>query len=130
MREDRYNYECRIYQAKEYPTEVMDVVIDGSDNGNYGFPYFAQKTKETDKGWKLKTKLYAALVHGWGCCCYVFNAHYPGGSNVTVNVLHHTLTTYQQQGKALPPILSLQLDNTVKDNCQVQVSVRIPPRAY
>ena len=90
VREDRYNYECRIYQAKEYPTFVMDIVIDGSDNGQYGFPYFAEKTKETDKGWKLKTKLYAALVHGWGVCCYCFNAHYPGGTNVTGNVLHHT----------------------------------------
>jgi hypothetical protein len=116
VREDRYNYECRIYQCKQYPKEVMDLAIDGSDNGQYGFPYFAEKTKETDKGWKLKTKLYAALVHGWGACCYVFNAHLPGETNVTVNVLHETLQQYQYHGNALPPVLSLQLDNTVKDN--------------
>ena len=118
VREDRYNYECKIYQAKQYPAHVMNAVIDGSDNGQYGFPYFAEKTKGTEKGWKLKTKLYTALIHGWGirCCCYVFNAHNPGGTNVTVNILHDTFNKYQEDGNALPPVLSLQLDNTVKDN--------------
>ena len=116
VREDRYGYEMRILQSKEYSEELMNITIDGSDNGQYGFPYWAIKTKETDKGYKLKAKLYAALVHGHGVYAYLFNAHLEGGTNVTVNVLHQTLTKLQAEGKKFPPILCLQLDNTVKEN--------------
>ena len=116
VREDRYGYEMRILQAKEYPEELMNITINGSDNGQCGFPYWAIKTKETDKGYKLKTKLYAALVHGHGVYAYIYNAHLEGGTNVTVNVLHHTLTKLQEEGKKFPAVLCLQLDNTVKEN--------------
>ena len=35
---------------------------------------------------------------------------------MTVNVLHHTLTKLQEEGKKFPAVLCLQLDNTVKEN--------------
>ena len=94
----------------------MSATIDGSDNGEYGFPYWADKTKQTDKGYKIKSKLYAMLVHNIGVYTYVFNAHLPGGTNVTINVLHHTLTKMKEEEVQFAPILHLQLDNTVKDN--------------
>ena len=46
----------------------------------------------------------------------MFNAHLPGGTNATINVLHHTLTKMKAEGVQFSPILHLQLDNTVKDN--------------
>ena len=58
----------------------MSATIDGSDNGEYGFPYWADKTKGTQKGYKVKTKLYSMLVHNIGVYTYVFNAHLPGGT--------------------------------------------------
>ena len=39
VREDRYGYEMRILQSKEYPEDLMNITIDGSDNGQYGLPY-------------------------------------------------------------------------------------------
>jgi hypothetical protein len=89
VREDRYGYKLRMLQAKN-SENIMSATIDGSDNGEYGFPYWADKTKQTDKGYKIKSKLYAMLVHNIGVYTYVFNAHLPGGTNVMINVLHHT----------------------------------------
>ena len=34
VREDCYGYEMQILQAKEYPEELMNITIDGSDNGH------------------------------------------------------------------------------------------------
>jgi hypothetical protein len=51
----------------------------------------------------------------------VYPAHLPGGSNVTIEVIHRTLTRYIEgdesagiSKKKLPPVLYLQLDNTAK----------------
>jgi hypothetical protein len=38
-------YEARILEAKQYPRHVMSIVIDGSDNGEYGLPHFARKVR-------------------------------------------------------------------------------------
>jgi hypothetical protein len=72
-------------------------------------------------GWKIPTRLYGSILHGEFTSAYVFPAHLPGGSNVTIEVIHRTLTRYiegdQEAGipkKKLPPVLYLQLDNTSK----------------
>jgi hypothetical protein len=51
----------------------------------------------------------------------MFPAHLPGGSNVTVEILHRTLTKLIEgdaeegiEKRKLPPTLYLQLDNTAK----------------
>ena len=87
MCEERYGYELRILQAKHSET-IMSATIDCSDNGEYAFPYWADKTKQTGKAYKIKSKIYAMLEHNVGVYTYVFNAHVPGGSNVPINVLH------------------------------------------
>ena len=51
-----------------------------------------QADKTTVEGWKIPTRLYGAIVHGEFCAAYVFPAHMPGGTNVTIEVLHRTLT--------------------------------------
>jgi hypothetical protein len=72
-------------------------------------------------GWKIPTRLYGAIVHGEFAAAYMFPAHLPGGSNVTVEILHRTLTKLiegdEDEGiekRKLPPTLYLQLDNTAK----------------
>ena len=74
-----YRYEIRILEAKN-SDNLMSATINGSDNGEYGFPYWADKTKGTQKGYKVKTKLYSMLVHNIGVYTYVLNAHLPGGA--------------------------------------------------
>jgi hypothetical protein len=73
------------------------------------------------KGWKIPTRLYGAIVHGEFAASYIFPAHLPGGSNVTVEILHRTLTKLIEgdaeegiEKRKLPPTLYLQLDNTAK----------------
>jgi hypothetical protein len=72
-------------------------------------------------GWKIPTRLYGAIVHGEFAAAYMFPAHLPGGSNVTVEILHRTLTKLIEgdvehgiEKRKLPPTLYLQLDNTAK----------------
>ena len=72
-------------------------------------------------GWKVPTRLYGAILHGQFASAYTFPAHLPGGSNVTIEVIHRTLSAYVrgdvQNGispKRLPLVLYLQLDNTAK----------------
>ena len=43
-----YRYEIRILEAKN-SDNLMSSTIDGSDNSEYGFPYWADKTKGTQK---------------------------------------------------------------------------------
>ena len=40
------------------------MIIDRADQAKYGLPYFFLKFKSSDKGYKLKNKLYEVLVHG------------------------------------------------------------------
>ena len=39
----RMAYEGRILEARNYPKHFLSMVIDGSDNGEYGLPHFARK---------------------------------------------------------------------------------------
>jgi hypothetical protein len=73
------------------------------------------------KGWKIPTRLYGSILHGHFTSAYVYPAHLPGGSNVTIEVIHRTLTRYIEGDEAagipkkkLPPVFYLQLDNTAK----------------
>lgn len=66
-------------------------------------------------------RLYGAIVHGEFAGAYLYPQNLPGGTNVTVEVIHRTLTKLIQGDEAagiekrkLPPTLYLQLDNTAK----------------
>ena len=59
----RMGYESRILEAKNYPKHVMSIVIDGSDNGEYGLPHFARKVNTSCQ---LCSRLWNG--HRW-CCC-------------------------------------------------------------
>jgi len=112
---ERHGYEERIVSAKHYPLQSMSIVIDGADNQAYGFPYFPEKTKMTEEGHKVKSKLYGVIVHGVWQSIYTYGNHLVGGSNVTVEVLHRTLHRFNvTEKRLLPPVLHIQLDNTSK----------------
>lgn len=60
----KHGYYGRRHLARVHPDSRLSMIVDGSDNGEYGLPYFHIKTKETSKGFKLKTKLIGVLTHG------------------------------------------------------------------
>ena len=94
------------------------MTIDGSDNSSYGFPYFANKDHHSSKGFKVRSKLYASILHGHFGAVFTYAANLVGGSNVTIEIIHKTLQLFlnDKPGNKLPPTLWIQLDNTAKDN--------------
>jgi len=74
----RASYHHRIAHAKNNPEEAMSVVIDGADQAAYGIPHFPEKCKDTDKGHKLRHKVYGVKVHGNWTAFYVYGGHLEG----------------------------------------------------
>jgi hypothetical protein len=116
VRMDRTLYEARILEAMRMHNNVLSITIDGSDNAKYGFPYFPSKTHSSQKGHKIISKLYGAIVHGRWAATYIYSGNMTGGTNVTIEVLHRILTSLQREGSKFPRKLYLQLDNTVSTN--------------
>ena len=120
VREERCEYTQRIILAKRHPDLYLLMTIDGSDNSSYGFPYFAcaEKDHASSKGYKVRSKLYASILHGHFGTVFTYAANLVGGSNVTIEIIHKTLQKYlnDKPGNKLPPTLWIQLDNTAKDN--------------
>ena len=116
VREDRCMYGMRVMEAKHFPQNVMSWVIDGSDASAWSLSHFAQVTHDTQAAKKVKSKVYGIIVHGYWASLYTFNSVLPGGTNVTVEIMHQTLLKLHKEGKPLPKVLYVQLDNTVKDN--------------
>jgi hypothetical protein len=116
VRNDRALYECRILEAIRMRSAVLSITIDGSDNSKYGIPYFPVKTHDSQKGHKIITKLYGAIVHGRWAGAYLYTGNMPGGTNVTVEILHRVLSALKREDGHLPRKMYLQLDNTVSTN--------------
>lgn len=67
------------------------------------------------------TELWFTENYGEFSAAYVYPAHLPGGTNVTIEVIHRTLTKYMEGDEVngipkqkLPRVFYLQLDNTAK----------------
>ena len=64
MNEERVTYFSNQFRARSYQNQYLSLIIDGADQAKYGLPYFFLKSKASDKGYKLKNKLYGVLAHG------------------------------------------------------------------
>jgi hypothetical protein len=87
IRIERSCYLYRIEKAIRYK-DTLSMVVDGSEFSKYGLPYFCVQDKETTDGWKVPTRMYGSIVHGEFASAYIYPAHLPGGSNVTIEVIH------------------------------------------
>jgi len=118
VKEERFDYAQRIMLAKRRPDLYLHLTIDGSDNSNYGFPFMSERTHGSSKGYKVRSKLYAAILHGHFASVFTYATNLTGGSNVTIEIIHRMLEMYlnDHPGNKLPPTLWVQLDNTCKDN--------------
>ena len=107
VREERCDYAQRIILSKRRPDLYLHMTIDGSDNSSYGFPYFAQKDHNSSKGYKIRSKLYASILHGQFGAVFTYASNLVGGSNVTIEIIHRTLELYLKDlpGNKLPPTL-------------------------
>jgi hypothetical protein len=87
VRIERSCYLYRIEKAIRYK-DCLSMVVDGSEFSKYGLPYFCVQDKETTDGWKVPTRMYGSILHGEFASAYLYPAHLPGGSNVTIEVIH------------------------------------------
>ena len=115
IRAERQMYYDKRRKAKLNRDEYMSIIIDGADQSAYGLPYFYQSSKATE-GPKVRCKLYGVIVHGRSTHLYALPMNYHSGVNMTVQVLHDTLTYELTVHGRLPPTLYLQLDNTSGQN--------------
>jgi hypothetical protein len=100
--------------AKSKRNASLSIAIDGSDMSCYGLPYFNQKTKETEKGFKIPIKLTGVIIHGWGHMVFTFPCNIPTGANSTIDCLHKTLEFMQKryaeyENNAMPRVLFIQV---------------------
>ena len=108
----------RILLEKRRPDLYLHLTVDGSDNSCDGFPYMAERTHGSTKGYKVRSMLYTGILHGHFAACFAYSTNLRGGSNVLVEIAHRMLDLYLKDapGNKLPPTLWIQLDNTCKDN--------------
>lgn len=79
MKKSRRVYVTAKERAKANPDDLVCIAIDGSDQSSYATPYFRQGTKNSVKGWKMKTKLIGALVTGRMCKFYTLAINWESG---------------------------------------------------
>ena len=72
----------------------LSIIIDGSDQQSYGFPYFNVVGKEDSKGHKLRCKLLGAIVHGHFAMMFTQHENLPTGGNLTIEVSISTQQIY------------------------------------
>ena len=106
-------YGMRVMEAKHFPQNVMSWVVDGSDASAWTLPHFAQVTHDSQSQKKVKLKVYGVIVHGHWASLHTFNSVLPGGTNVTVEIMHRTLQRLRDEGKPTPRILYVQLCHVV-----------------
>jgi hypothetical protein len=79
-------------------------------------PYFCDITKTTSDLSKLKHVLNGVIAHGRGSYIYTSTMKCGKGCNVTVELLQLVLTDLDRDGRGLPPVLFLQMDNCGSQN--------------
>jgi hypothetical protein len=99
-----------------YPDECLFIAMDGTDQLPFGYPHFAQASKD-DKKKRLTTKLMISYVHGVGVWTYSALDNVRGDPNFNIECLQRTLKKVEERrnGK-LPPVLFLHLDNCWREN--------------
>ena len=95
----------------------MSMIIDGADQSKYDLPYWCEQSHASDETKRLKMHLYGVLVHGRQSYVFVIPDHEKQGHNSTIQCLWKVIVDqYFANGKQLPPVLFVQLDNTTKQN--------------
>jgi hypothetical protein len=115
-RAEREYYHTKRNLASRPDSEWLSIIFDGADQSAYGFPYFWEKSKDSDGVFKQKYHLIGVLVHGIGSWVYTMSHRFKADSNVTIEVLQRVLQEIEAKKGKLPKKLYLQMDNCVREN--------------
>ena len=89
---DREIYEVNIKLAEVYPEEYFSIAIDGANFQRFGLPFFSEKDKDSEKGYKIPISLNGVKVHGHGCLTWIFPSNLPKDPNCTIHCLQETFS--------------------------------------
>jgi general stress protein 26 len=104
-------------KARLSPKTFMSIIIDGADQSKYDLPFWCESSHASSEAKRLKMHLYGVLVHGRRSYVFVSPDHEEQGQNSTIQCLWEVIVDqYFANGKKLPNVLFLQLDNTTKQN--------------
>jgi hypothetical protein len=120
VQNERMEYWRKRCWCERNSDHAISIIVDGTDQGSWGVPYFRQKTKLSEKYYKLRTHITGAIVHGHRSYIYTCDFNYEHGTNLQIEILQRILIDvekqYAKKQKVLPDICYLQLDNTAKEN--------------
>ena len=99
----------------------MTIIIDGMDQAKTNLPYTKLIAKSSSSLWRLRTHVSGVLVHTkapFGKLAYSFVdlLQWPHDSNMTMSLIIHVLSKYISDGRNLPDVLYIQMDNTSREN--------------
>ena len=116
IKSERFYYHHKRNTSAAPNSESLSLIFDGADQGSYSFPYFHEKSKDTDGIKKQRYHLIGVIAHGVGTWVYTMLDNWNSDSNVTIEVLQRVLTIIEKEKGVLPKTLYLQMDNCTKDN--------------
>ena len=105
--EERSAYKKKALNSTMNPKLFLSIIIDGSNMGCYGFPYFSQKTKSTSTGYKIIMKLVGVIVHGIGSYVFIVRKDWESDGNLTIEALNRVFNDIGREN--LPKTLYLQV---------------------
>lgn len=94
---DREVFELNCRLASTNPETYLSMIIDGADFQRYGLPYFYEKDKNSDKGYKIPINMFAVKIHGHGEMLFTFPSNLPSDPNAIIHCLHNSLTTIKEK---------------------------------
>lgn len=91
------------------------------DQAKTSLPHLTRMDKSSSNLWRLRTHVTGALIHGtmdYGKDAIIFinTSELPSDSNMTLNVLMHSLESHVKKHNKLPEKLYLQFDNCWREN--------------
>ena len=116
QRDQRLKFYKHRLKGINFPDRYLSIILDAMDQKKCDMPHTIRSSKSSEKFLKLKQKLLAAMVHGYGTYVYISPTPVGSGANFNIEVLWRTLLHVAakrvDEGRdPLPPILYLQLDN-------------------
>lgn len=95
--QDRDVYETNKRLAVEFPERYISIGMDGADFQKYGLPYFKEKDKQSDNGYKIPINTIGVRVHGQGDYVFTLPMNLPSDSNSIIHCLHKTLIKLKER---------------------------------
>jgi hypothetical protein len=117
MTRARQKYYKHREKARRFPERYLSLILDGMEKRKTVYPRWPNAPTSLELLRKLPQHTYGVLAHGHQPSLFIVDGQKgKGGANLTVTVLDRWIANFLDEGKVLPPVLYLQLDNTGSDN--------------